>query len=402
MDTDSLIRICSTGFKPEAIAEAKRLLYESIGDENAKMISRRKEKEKKDLEDMITLLHNTSAEKIPIFVAKDLHLLPPVNFDHLDATRLLKDLLILQSQVRDIRETFVTKEDLNVLKSEVQNQNKALNSITNSMSSFANVNYKRGAYLFDGSSGPMGMTFNSSAVSVTERDDVDELEQARVPLSTTVRPHISIPPQLPSDSRPRPAQEQQRDKEPVAIVTKELMQNSTLISNSNDLEHRSLIENKPEEKLTYSDVLQKEGEWKYTDEGSEGEWILNEKRKRYRNQFVSSTGKATIARDAKFKPAEIKIPLFISNVHTDVSENDVVNYIYEKTNERVSLSKLSMKRDKGYNSYKAYVDRTKLNIYLDDNMWPAGITFRRFVTIRRTDKAEIRTSEQRACNNNNK
>lgn len=79
----------------------------------------------------------------------------------------------------------------------------------------------------------------------------------------------------------------------------------------------------------------------------------------------------------KFKAAEIKIPLFISNVHKET--DDVCEYNKNKTSEIVSLEKIKMKKDRPYNVYKMFVNKNKLEIFLDDQFWRDGITFRRFI-----------------------
>lgn len=48
----------------------------------------------------------------------------------------------------------------------------------------------------------------------------------------------------------------------------------------------------------------------------------------------------------------------------------------------MSLSKIAMKKDKSYYSYKVFVNKSKLGQYLNDNLWPSGITFRRFVVFK--------------------
>lgn len=40
---------------------------------------------------------------------------------------------------------------------------------------------------------------------------------------------------------------------------------------------------------------------------------------------------------------------------------------------------INMRRTKMYNSYKLYVSKHKLDLFLSDSFWPSGITFRRFV-----------------------
>lgn len=49
---------------------------------------------------------------------------------------------------------------------------------------------------------------------------------------------------------------------------------------------------------------------------------------------------------------------------------------------------INMKKVKKYNAYKLYVSRSKLNLFLDDNFWPNGITFRRFVRFVYKSKSE--------------
>ncbi|CAB3223445.1 unnamed protein product [Arctia plantaginis] len=94
MDTESLIRICVSAFSASEIEDAKKLLFESVTTKR-RNISRRKDgKKQKDLEDVICLIREIDPDKIPVFVARDLQKLPPISFDHVDVTKLLKDLLV--------------------------------------------------------------------------------------------------------------------------------------------------------------------------------------------------------------------------------------------------------------------------------------------------------------------
>lgn len=111
------------------------------------------------------------------------------------------------------------------------------------------------------------------------------------------------------------------------------------------------------------------------------EWISVQKR-RYRNRFEGKTGKAVTKLNEKFKAAEIKIPLFISNVNKETTEDDICQYIKFKTSEAVSLEKIIMKKERSYNAFKVLVNKNKLEMFLNDEMWPDGITFRRFIHFR--------------------
>lgn len=114
--------------------------------------------------------------------------------------------------------------------------------------------------------------------------------------------------------------------------------------------------------------------------------VRNKSAKRYK--LIGQKGCAVTEPDGKFKAADIKVPLLISNVSKDTSEDDIVSYIRDKTSEIVSLKMINMKKVKKYNAYKLYVSRSKLNLFLDDNFWPNGITFRRFVRFVYKSKSE--------------
>ncbi|PZC73159.1 hypothetical protein B5X24_HaOG209951 [Helicoverpa armigera] len=115
MDEESLIRIIVSAFSGAEINEAKNLLFNSVST-TTRNISRRKNKEQKDIEDIICLFKSTDPDKTPIFVARELQKLPPVTFDHVDVTRLLKDIVLLQSEIRNIKETYATIDYVNELK----------------------------------------------------------------------------------------------------------------------------------------------------------------------------------------------------------------------------------------------------------------------------------------------
>lgn len=338
LDNETLIRICVTGFSEENVSNAKKLLFKFI-EGSGRMKSRRVDKVQRDLEDITTLLLNTDPEKTPLFVAKDLHKLPSVDFKHVDVTRLLKDLRFLQSEMRVIQETYVTSEHLCALKQELQ-----LNSNTNrnnnvSRNSFINVNNKRGAYLYE--SEPIDMTFNDLEMSVTERRPVIDpaLSEQLSALS------FSRAPVQCSNSFPRASSSQLSTPtelapcEPVISLDTEhsaiaLDRGSNLSSlNTNELQLSELRvltskTNEQENECSYAQAVQQEGVWK--EQKDNGGWTTVSKRNR-RNRFVGMSGKAMQTPSAKFKAAVTKVPLLISNVDPGTSEQDISEYILGKT-----------------------------------------------------------------------
>ncbi|KAF9414414.1 hypothetical protein HW555_007668 [Spodoptera exigua] len=186
MDEETIVRICSTAFLVEEIESAKNLLFEALPAKQRNVSRKGSGKSTRDLYDIISVLKQADPEEIPIFVAKELHKLPPVTFDHVDVTRLLKDILILQKDLIEIKDTYVTSTQLNEVKNEVENLKQA--SIVNNFD--LNVNQKRGgscridSFCLD--SGPSGLPHitervhlkdngNTSAVTNNEANNLSTL-----------------------------------------------------------------------------------------------------------------------------------------------------------------------------------------------------------------------------------
>ncbi|CAG9791732.1 unnamed protein product [Diatraea saccharalis] len=145
MDEQGLIQICESAFSTADIDLAKSLLFESL----SKRSTTRKGQGKtfRDLKDIICLFKETDPEKIPMFVAKKLEKLPPVTFDHVDITALLKRIVLLEQCTRDFKHQYATKIDLN----------DRISDTISSINQERNVNMqKRGVFkLFN--SGPMAL-----------------------------------------------------------------------------------------------------------------------------------------------------------------------------------------------------------------------------------------------------
>ncbi|KAI5633901.1 hypothetical protein NE865_13363 [Phthorimaea operculella] len=120
MDEISLSQLCCENFSADEISKSKKLLYDSIP--NSKRKSRKnKGKNMRDIDDIINLLKTTPEDIIPVFVAKELHKLPPITWDHLDATKAIKDLEYLQNEVKYLREHCALSSDIANLRSELEN-----------------------------------------------------------------------------------------------------------------------------------------------------------------------------------------------------------------------------------------------------------------------------------------
>ncbi|KOB57916.1 Mutant cadherin [Operophtera brumata] len=144
-------------------------------------------------------------------------------------------------------------------------------------------------------------------------------------------------------------------------------------------------------KLSFAEIGRARGLWHVPER--DDEWKLVQRR-RLRNKFTTSKGKAILEQNSKFKAADTKIPLFITNVHKDVSEADIAEYILAKTRETVSPIKMKMAKERNYNAYKFFVSKHNVQTFLDVRFWPRGISFRRFVNLPNEYRSHVPVEER--------
>lgn len=435
MDEESIHQLCTTSFSEEEIVNAKRLLVDSMP--NAiKLPTRRKQGKKRmsrDLDDIICVLKSADPGIFPVFVAKDLHKLPPVTFDHVDVTRLLRDILCLKNQLCALEDRVVSYEDFKELKSEVEHMKYA--SIIDNAGTNANINKKRGARLqssFELDSGPIGLNYlthyshiktadskangqtllvrsassptaqrksnEDTSVSITclQNSETKAAERVEAPAKDVVSNGAKENDPLPSCSGAISAGVSGTEYREGRVEAPA----STVVSSTPELRPEFLSEHMcagASNRFATNDVLvacteslpRMSEHCKQKVSNCESEWtIVRNKTSKRGYKLVGQMGCASIAPDSKFRAADVKVPLFISNVNKDTSENDIISYIQDKTGDSVTLKKINMKQYKKYDAYKVYVSKRNLELFLKDNFWPNGITFRRFVRFMYNTKGE--------------
>lgn len=405
IDEISLVRICTTAFTSDEIQKSKSLLFDAVPTDQRKIQRKRKGKEVRDLDDIINLFKSSEPENIPVFVARQLEKLPPITFDHLDCTKLLKDLTRLQAEIEEVKATYTPLIQHEELRSEVQNMKYA--SLPPSPPCY--INARRGGSAWGTESGPMGLSnyiesslkrIDTSKNQMPERHPsevnsensvndksnifsergyrnvvISNSELGAAALSAMTHTDRSPPPRSPAPLPPHPA------PLPSAQV------------NRNQLSRKSLdtlsVPIVPIQKTKHSMSSDDEG------------WKIVSNRKHKPNYRYS--GKRGVACDleGKFKAAERKIPMFITNVHKDTQVCDITDYIKAKTKETVILEKIDINQRRNHSAYKFLVSEKKISIFLDENLWPEGIIFRRFVHFRNKQTDSKGSSDDRLLKSNN-
>lgn len=383
MDEVSIQQVCTTSFSAEEISEAKVLLFDSIPTSARKVNRKGSGKSQRDIEDIICLFKESEPDVVPIFVARNLNKLPPVTFDYVDASKLLKDILLIREDITKLQNSCATVDQMMQIKNDLENLKSA--SLVNN---FDYVNRKRGACQLNDSfcdSGPMGILpqthddlFQHESSFTAPGDKASELPLKVLPsYAQSVKSAAKTMETATGRSNCCDVPVVMTSRTPVSTVGIDAQLTDTMHCSSLSVagecaKGRVTLENK---NIVLS--CNKQQQNVNIHERKENDWQVKEKKKKKNRKYINKTGCANNVQN--FKASESKVPVFITNVHRDTKEQDITNYIKEKTGEQVSLIKLSQRIERGYNAFKLFVPLYKLNLFLEEKLWPKGILFRRFI-----------------------
>ncbi|XP_039757391.1 uncharacterized protein LOC120631777 [Pararge aegeria] len=314
-DEPSLVKICESAFSFEQIEKAKNLLLDSLPKDLRTKVRKGKGKENRILLDIISVFKVNDPDLLPIFVARDLEKLPPVTFDHLDVSKLLKDLMIVQSEIKNIKSSYATVEQLEDLKRDYLNEKP-----TSPPFSAVKINMKRGAYR---DSGPIGLSqlddtivtaslneSNSNVLSPTEGD----IRYRSIDLNKVGGSH--------AECSERCVTSGGHSADGCAATGAERRESSRMLSNASD----GLTVT--EKNKSYAGVVRVQNP-------NDGWTVVQRKVSKSKNRLLGKRGNVVIDSEEKFRAADRKIPLFITNVDKNTTESDIVKYIKSKTKEDV-------------------------------------------------------------------
>ncbi|XP_050555627.1 uncharacterized protein LOC118266829 [Spodoptera frugiperda] len=317
MDEVSAIQICATNFSEEDVAAGKLLLYKSLN-KCDQMVSRRRDGTKKSIQDIITLLKETDPDDVPTFVARDLNKLPPVTFDHVDVTSLLKDIVVLKASLVDVQNRLdASQVAVAVLRKELSDLRNMV-TVTGSPTA-SNVNTRRGA-----AADTSAVSF-ASAVLSTPSSSPRTAEQAEC---------ASRAPRLPATAPAGPPAPADKHTKPV-----------------------------PEKEAPRAD---------------EDGFVTVQGRKRRQRTNKNRCGTASIKANIPIRVAQPNTPVYISRLHYTTKVEDIVEYVCQKTKYRLRVQQLESRRNVYFNSFVVRVPTCFLHNVLAEDFWPQGVVFRRF------------------------
>ncbi|XP_026743671.1 uncharacterized protein LOC113505251 [Trichoplusia ni] len=332
MDEVSAIQICSSNFSEDDIAASKLLVFKLLN-KSDQMVSRRRDGTKKSLQDVITLLKETDPDDVPTFVAKDLNKLPPVTFDHVDVTCLLKDIVSLKASLADMHKKLeASQKDVTDLRKEVVELRTSVNK-TGSPARVSNVNTRRGACLLDTSATSFASAvLSSSSPTAESAKGADRMPQPPAP---AIMPH------------PRSATQTARpNKQLVSVCASAVPLHNLVPQPRNRADEDGFVT------------------------------VLKRKHRKRTNQ--NCCGKAPVEPQTRVRAAQPNTPVYISRLHYSIRAEDIADYVRQKVRYAPRVQLLESRRNVNFKAFVVRVPNCFLHLVMDDNFWPQGVVFRRF------------------------
>ncbi|XP_047021435.1 uncharacterized protein LOC124631223 [Helicoverpa zea] len=356
MDEVSIMQICKSSFKEDEISSAKLLLFTTLG-KVSQMPSRRRDGTQKSVQDIITMFKETDPNDVPEFVAKDLHKLPPVTFDHVDVTRLLKDITLLkQSQAEIQHQLEVSNNTISDLRAEVvplRNAISASRSPTNVDA--VNVNTRREAK----NASICSFESAGSNASPTAENACVATCAATVPASPLVETMTCVGLVTP--------------KQAYAAIVAANKPAGPQISQAKPAEKPKggkRSQSKPKQ------VLKRQGPQKDTCD-KDGFKVV-EKRKKKKPPCRNQCGTALTGPNMLLRPAIHTTLLYVSRRHHSTKAEEIVEYLCIKTKWTLRVERLEPRHNMNFNSFVVRVPTSDLEKFLKEDLWPKGVVFRRF------------------------
>lgn len=329
LDELSIIQICVTSFTDAEIETGKSVLYSACGGPQRNIQRKGDDKNKKNIKDVIKLLKEIDPDLQPAFVAKDLNRLPPVSFDYVDASRLLKDMTVMRSEFMEFRTKIST--ELAELRTTLDARKYKENSTMTTP--------KRQVVKSPLPAAALRQTRNSTRASppAVDASGVLYTPTYRDIICTTksVRPRCDKNNRMTTSIR-TPNKVTMNDKHACATKVTDTKLTTTLADDS---------------------------------------FILVEHKKRKQKR---ANMRGTLQTSGKIQVVEPQCAIYISRTKKDVTEADIREHIMERGEQCISVEQLKQNRETAFNSFKINVLGSKLKTFLNNDFWPAGLVYRRY------------------------
>lgn len=399
MDEISLVQICESNFKEADISIAKNILFEAA---NCRSTRKGDGKNKRLLSDIIKVLKKTEPASLPTFVAKDLYRLPPVTFDYVDVTSLLKDILVLKQSIHCVQTDYVKSSELFQIQQEIDNiktiQHQQQNEQHNITAKFCNGSFSNNEAKRVATTSPLPQLASTTAHAPCSASPTP------LPFLTPAQSGIAAPPTSPVRERAEPCPAPAPPLLPArsyapdhvtptadgtenAITTKPA--ELTRTNNNNQYTERT------DTPLNTEELKGTNFEKVHLDDSYIT--ILNKKKKNtYKShKNYNQQGKA-ILNSSKIKIVPKLSYIYASRFDKNTTDNDICDFIKENGHTVEKVEKLVQYKETAFSSFKVTVNQDQESIFLSPEFWPRGVEYRKY-TFKRKFLNELNNSRR---NNN--
>lgn len=338
LDELSILQICASNFSDADIESGKDMLFSSITDAPRCVSRKGEDKNKKNLKDMIKLLKETDPEKQPLFVAKELNRLPPVTFDHVDVTRLLKDITLLKNELQSLRMESVSRTEIMKLHDEIK-----LFSCNCKKSDTANI---------------------SSTKRMRHKSMNSQVNNTYTPLPPAATTQLRAVPAPAPQPPPPPSLSEHPRSDKVECSEPVLIQSS---GSTHMPTYRDIVSTRAQLNSTIIDL----NGTNFTDENGFTRVVR-------KKQNVRKNKRGTLECCERLQVVEPTCSIYISRIKKHIKECDILEHIKERGEECLSVELLKQYNETSFNSFKVTIPSSKAGKFLDNNFWPVGLVYRRY------------------------
>lgn len=355
MDEASVTQICLANFSEDEIVSARTQLYESLLLTEFELPRRRGNPAERCLQDIITILRDTDRKLLPTFVAKELRKLPPVTFDHVYVTRLLKDITTLKTSQA-------------ALSMKLESSQKIINDLHNEV-----IDLRNNAKVCD-TEEPNHDLSNEVVVNSLHINEQLVLPKVTLPANPTWAE------QCEPSRKNEISTKDSKSSDP--IIAKQTATSNRVTHDNNRTESQPINSHSQTPEPEMQTVIKKKRSRKNKQPTSQSEpssqpdpegFIKVEKKK-----------KAPIERSQR--PAKVVqpptpsiryIPLYVVRLSLKTNVEHVVEYLRLKTTWILNVDKLESKKDATFNTFRIWVPSQHVSRFLKENYWPKGCICRR-------------------------
>ncbi|KAI5638528.1 hypothetical protein NE865_08845 [Phthorimaea operculella] len=373
MDVVSLEQICLTSYSDVDIYTAMAHLNETAEPKHVRLTMRNKEGSgKKNIRDIFRVFQNEDPDDVPTYVARDLNKLPPVTFDHVDVTTLLKDIVLLKSDVKELKGKWETAEQVSA---ELRRELTALRgqNAASATPQAACVNMQRGVAV-QHETAPVSDTTRPATQQQPGKLRVSDPAADRKSDNNTLPPppprpepalHPDAAPFVPGKQKevlPQKTRRPRRKQQPAPPVTQKGMQKASPTAKENNVASKAIVD----------------------EEG----FTLAESRKRRLRRNRNKRGTVSAA-STTLKAAEPIAQLYVSRLDSKTTPEDILQHLQKmvKINQEpvripagltLGIRQLESKIKTNFRSFVLTVPRKYVCGFMQEDVWPQGVVFRRY------------------------